>query len=390
MSGPLRVLQVIDSLDPPGGAERSVSMLAPHLLRDEGVEVHIAYLLDRVGYQQELRDAGVGVHSLADGEPSRRRWVLRAKDVIGALQPDLVHTTLFEADLAGRRAAASLGVPCISSLVNTAYGRIESGGSGGLHPFKVRAAQAADAFTARHVTRFHAITEHVATVMRRRLLIPAHKIEIIPRGRDPQVLGRRTAERAADMRRQLGVGDVPLILAVGRHEPQKAFDVLFNALPTVLAQYPEAHVCVAGRAGRSTPKLEELIRAHGLGETVTFLGVRDDVADLMAAADVLAFPSLWEGAGGTLLEAMALECPVVASRLPAVSETLDDATAELVVPGDPGDLARGLMAVLADRRAASDRAGLARKRFEKDFTIEVSAALTAALYRRVTGRLTSA
>ena len=377
----LRVLQLIDSLAP-SGAERSLAALAPHL-SNEGIDVHVAYLIERGGLRVDIERAGIPVHSLAEGPSNRRARLARTTELIAELRPSLVHTTLFEADLAGRRAAARLRIPTISSLVNTAYGRTESN-SDGLGRVKVRAAQAVDALTARRVAKFHAVTRHVATVMARRLLIPAHRIEVIPRGRDPEVLGRRSAVRRERVRRDLGVPEnVRIILAVGRQEPQKGFDVLLEALPTVRAKIPEVRVFFAGRPGRATEALTKLASSNGLTDITHFLGRRDDVPDLLAAADVFTFPSLWEGAAGTLLEAMALECPIVTSTLPTLLETVDESTAELVPPRDPRELARGIEAVLSNPQTTGDRVRAARRRFERDYTIRVSAQRMSDLYGRV-------
>jgi glycosyltransferase involved in cell wall biosynthesis len=222
--------------------------------------------------------------------------------------------------------------------------------------------------------------------MSRRLRVPRAKIEVIPRGRDAAVLGRRSEHRADAARRRFGVAaDAELVVAVGRQEPQKGLDILLEALPRVRSRFPSIRVLIAGREGRATAALNELAHSSGVADTVTFLGMRDDVADLLCAADVFAFPSLWEGAGGTLLEAMALECPIVSSRLPTLLETVDDSTAELVTPRSADDLARGLVAALADRRTALARAGAARARFEERFTIEASARRMAQLYCSVAG-----
>lgn len=381
MNQRLRVLQVIDSLAP-AGAERSLAMLAPHLL-GEGIDLHIAYLVERDGLRRDLTGAGIPVVSLATGNRDRRRWLRRTIDLVQHLQPDVVHTTLFEADLAGRRAAARLGIPCVSSLVNTVYGRTEASRDD-LPRLKLRAAQAIDALTARRVTRFHAVTQHVAAVMRRRLMIPAHKIEVIPRGRDASALGRRSVERSRVTRRRLGVAaNVPLILAVGRQEPQKGLDILLMALAAVRSQFPDARLVVAGREGRATSKLTQLAASLELGDAVSFLGLRDDVPDLLAAADVLAYPSLWEGAAGTLVEAMALECPIVTTLLPTLLEAVDESTAELVSPGNAEDLARGLIDVLAHPQDLPTRTHAARARFEAEFTIQTSARRMADLYARV-------
>jgi glycosyltransferase involved in cell wall biosynthesis len=383
MGRPLRVLQIIDSLAR-AGAEQSLATLAPHLVA-EGVDLHVAYLIERDGLRNDIERAGVPVVSLAGGDARRRDWLARSFNLIGDLRPDIVHTTLFEADLAGRRASARRGVPAVSSFVNTVYGRVEAERDG-LRQVKLRAAQAVDAITARRVARFHAVTRHVARVMSRRLLIPAAKIEVIPRGRDAAVLGRRSPERTAEVRRRLGVPtEAPLVVAVGRQEPQKGLDVLVRSLPRVRSQFPDVRVLVAGREGRATPALRQLAGSSALGDAVTFLGMRDDVPDLLAAADVFVFPSLWEGAGGTLLEAMALECPIVASRLPTLLETVDRSTAELVAAGKVDDVARGLVAVLSDRPSAAARARCARDRFERQFTIQASARRMAQLYARVAG-----
>lgn len=381
MGGSLRVLQLIDSLAR-AGAEQSLAALAPHLV-DEGIDLHVAHLVDRDDLRAEIEAAGVPVVSLAAPGAGRFRWQARTHELVAGLRPDVVHTTLFEADLAGRVAAARARVPCVSSFVNSTYGR-EQASREGVNPVKLRAAQAVDALTALPVARFHAVTEYVAAVMSRRLLIPRSKIEVIPRGRDAARLGRRSPERAAATRHRLGVaGDVPLVLAVGRQEPQKGLDVLLTALPQVRAEVPGVRVLVAGREGRATAELHRLARDAGVDDAVTFLGMRDDVPDLLGAADVFAFPSLWEGAAGTVIEAMALECPIVASRLETLAEMVDPSTAELVTPGDAGDLARGIVATLRDRDTAAVRTGRARARFEAGYTIESSARRTAELYRRV-------
>lgn len=380
MAKQLRVLQLIDSLAR-AGAEQSLATLAPHLAA-EGVEVHVAYLVERDGLRPDLEQAGIPVHSLADGHNSRRGWLAATGRLINDLQPAVVHTTLFEADLAGRRAAAKLGTPCVSSFVNTAYGRTETS-SDGLRRLRVLAAQAADAYTARLVTRFHAVTRHVAGVMTRRLLVPRDKVDVIPRGRDGALLGRRADDRRIATRRRLGIpDDTRLILAVGRQEPQKGFDVLLRALPGVRHEIPDVQVLVAGREGRATPALAQLVATEALDGVVHFLGMRDDVPDLMVAADVLAFPSLWEGAAGTLQEAMALECPIVTSDLSTIEETVDQSTATLVPPGSAEGLADGLAVILNSPEASHAKAKAARERFERNFTIQACAQRMADFYAR--------
>jgi glycosyltransferase involved in cell wall biosynthesis len=158
---------------------------------------------------------------------------------------------------------------------------------------------------------------------------------------------------------------------------------LLRAIPAVRDRFQGVRVFIAGREGRASGSLIALASKNDLAMTVRFLGERDDVPELMAAADVLAFPSLWEGAGGTLQEAMALECPIVTSALPTILETVDESMAVLATPGRPDELARGLVAALSDPDDSHKRVLAARARFERDFTIDVCAPRMADLYSRV-------
>jgi glycosyltransferase involved in cell wall biosynthesis len=368
---PVHVLYLIDSLMP-GGAERSLAALAPHLVAG-GIRLEVGTLHERPGVQAELLDAGVRLHSLA-GPGGRGAWIRRADRLIRDRRPDLVHTTLFEADLAGRVAAARRRTPVVSSLVNVAYGPEQQAGSR-VGSLKLGAARLLDVVSARPVVRFHAVSEHVADVMARRLRLPRARIDVVPRGRDPGLLGRRTPERRAQARAGLGVGpEDRVVLAACRHEPQKGLDVLVQAVPHVLGRDPSTRFLVAGRDGRQTPELRALASRLGVEHAVRFLGARSDVYDLLCAADVFVFPSRWEGMPGAVLEAMALEAPIVASDLQPVREAVSDGVSARLVPSDrPDALALAVIQTLEDDAAAARRAAVARADFEARFTIGRSA-----------------
>jgi glycosyltransferase involved in cell wall biosynthesis len=170
----------------------------------------------------------------------------------------------------------------------------------------------------------------------------------------------------------LGAGpEDRLLLAVARQEYQKGLDVLLRALLEVRAEVPQARLIVAGREGNQTTTLHALVGELGLGDAVAFLGARSDVADLLCAADAFVFPTRREGFPGAVLEAMALEAPIVATAIPTVSEAvLADEHALLVPVDDPGALARATVAALAHPEESQQRAGAARARFYDNFTIE--------------------
>jgi hypothetical protein len=115
---PLRVLYVIDSLAP-GGAEVSLAAMAPGLI-ERGVQLDVVTLISRPGVQEQLRDAGATVTEL---QGRRSSWWRQVSALTREQRPDLVHTTLFEADIAGRVGARANRVPVVSTLANERTGR---------------------------------------------------------------------------------------------------------------------------------------------------------------------------------------------------------------------------------------------------------------------------
>ena len=133
--------------------------MAPHYTA-AGVRLDVGYFRETPGVHAELRDAGAGVLPLvADG--TRLGWLRASRDAVRSVRPDVVHTTLFDADVIGRVVARSCRVPVVSSLVNEAYGP-EHYGAPGMRRWRLHGARAADALSARLVRRFHAVTEQVA------------------------------------------------------------------------------------------------------------------------------------------------------------------------------------------------------------------------------------
>jgi glycosyltransferase involved in cell wall biosynthesis len=374
----MRVLYIIDSLRP-SGAEISLASLVPHLT-SRGITLEIAFLADsEVSVRRQLEQAGAEVLSISAS--SRGGRVLEARSLVHKRCPDLIHTTLFEADIVGRTAGAIARIPVVSSLVNIAYGPAQLGDPG-LSRWKVGMARVADSLTARVPVRFHALTQEVADVMGRRLHIPAQQIDVIPRGRDPDLLGRRTSYRRAKARRAMGArGDTIVVLAAGRQEFQKGLDILLDAVPAVVQEVPGVHLYISGRRGGASEKLKSL--ANPLKRNVTFLGHRADVPDLMCAADVFVLPSRWEGLGSVLIEAMALETPIVASDLASIREVLNTGRCGLLVPPERSQqLAAGIIDIVRRPKEAMARVRSARLRFEQFYTAERVAEQMAEFYER--------
>ena len=219
--------------------------------------------------------------------------------------------------------------------------------------------------------------------MATRLRYPRNRIDVIARGRDPDALGLRTPDRRARIRERLGVApDERLVIAVARQEHQKGLDVLIDAVPRIVAELPTARVVVAGRAGNASAFLQKQLERIDPAPRVEFLGARSDVADLLCASDVFALPSRREGFGGAVLEAMALECPIVVSDLPSIRDVVDDSTAVLVPPDNADALGAAVVRTLSTSDHTRRRAIAARRRFLDRFTVDTIADHMLCFYSR--------
>jgi glycosyltransferase involved in cell wall biosynthesis len=141
--------------------------------------------------------------------------------------------------------------------------------------------------------------------------------------------------------------DGPVVLAVGAQTAEKGHTALITALRVLQTSVPDAHVVLVGN-GPERPRLERRARELRLQDRVHFLGELPSAAHLIRSAQVLAQPSVREGLGTTVLEAMALGTPVVATATGGLVELLQGGAGCLVPPGNPDALAEALARVLTD------------------------------------------
>ncbi len=164
------------------------------------------------------------------------------------------------------------------------------------------------------------------------------------------------------------------IVAVGRLARSKGHRVLLQAMAQVVRTSPEARLVVCG-SGSEEPALRALAQALGIADKVSFTGFVSDVRSVLAQADVFAMPSLSEGLGVSVLEAMAMARPVVATDAGGLSEAVVHSETGLVVPrGDVAALADALLRLLEDPGKAQQMGRAGRQRaldcFERRRVVE--------------------
>ncbi len=192
-------------------------------------------------------------------------------------------------------------------------------------------------------------------------LVPRRALPVVRNGVDLPGRGTRAIDRAA-----LGLGPgEKCIVQVANAMPDKDFLTLFRAVKLLAAQRGDFRLVLVGR-GTDGPELASAIRQAGLEQRVTALGPRQDVAEILAAADVFVLSSKRETFGLAPLEAMAAGVPVVASDLPALDDLFTDQREGLKVPpGDAQALARALGRLLADDALARRLGQAGRQRAER-------------------------
>jgi len=381
----MRVLIVINGLGT-GGAQRSLAEMLPGYA-ERGVEATVACFQRMAeGVQDAVIADGHDVRFIEDGSTLGRVRALRR--LVLTEDIDLIHTQLFEANLAGRFAAVGLDVPVLTSLVNTDYATVRVNDPN-VARYKLRSARFIDAWTGRLLTdHFHAISHAVKDGAVATLGIDPRRVTVVERGRDPDRLGAPSPERKSAARKTLGLApDAPVLTSVGRQEFQKGQVHLLRAMALLREQVPNIALLLAGREGHATEELQMEYRRLSLEGTAHLLGHRDDVPELLAAADLFVFPSLYEGIAGAVIEAMALGLPVVASDIPAMREVLvPGENAVLVTPSDPESLA-DVVKRLLDAPDQIERFGeRSRHRFEDRFMLDRAVDRMVALYDEVAAR----
>lgn len=224
------------------------------------------------------------------------------------------------------------------------------------------------------------LSDFVANDVVRRVGIEANRIRRVPCGvGDPGAAFDRS--RSEQLLEELGVTGQPFVLYPAITYPHKNHATLVASFASLLDEHPGARLVLTGGSGSHEAVVGAAIQAYGISDAVIRAGriPESDLDLLYRAATLMAFPSLYEGFGVPVLEAMSRGCPVVASDVGALPEVLG-AAGVLIDPLDVSGWTAALDSLLSD---PTQRSGMARKGFERiaDFTWPSSAQALHSVYR---------
>ena len=362
MSAPIRVLELRTVRGTGGGPEKTI--LAGTARTDRSAfAITVCYIRDARDevYSVDRKAAPLGLdyveiverHSLDPSIWPRLRQIVRDRHI------DIVHAHDYKTDLLAWLLARREGILPLATVHGwTGHTRRERWM---YYP--------ADKRVLARFARLIAVSGDV----RRELVgagAPDDRVVTVLNGIDPGAF-RRDATQSPAIRRSLGIepGDI-VIGAVGRLEPQKRFDLLVDAVAALRPSHPRLRLVIAGD-GSQRDALAAQITARGLGGACVLLGHRTDVAELHHAFDLFVQSSDYEGTPNAVLEAMAMETPVVATDAGGTAEIARDGLEGLIVPVSQLDTLTGaIRRALDDPGSARGRAAAARRRVETDLSFD--------------------
>jgi glycosyltransferase involved in cell wall biosynthesis len=317
-------------------------------------------------FQQAVRQHGLGLVNLdVIRREIRPLWdlggLLRLRQFLRSESYDIVHTHTSKGGFVGRLAARLAGVPVI---VHTAHGFAFHEGS----PVPIRLFYSTlEWIASRWCDRIVSVSEfHRSWAIRLGMCRP-RKIMAIPNGIAD--ICRNQEAAPAEIRGQLGArrGDL-LILSIARLAEDKGLKYLIEAAAMLPHTGRRIQIVIAGE-GPARSQLERLASHLGVTDRVSFVGFREDVGDLLAACDLVIFPSLREGLSISLLEAMAAGKPIIATSIGSQREVASQADLALLVrPADALSLSENILRLAGDPALMARLGANARAVYESSYT----------------------
>jgi len=364
----MRFAHLIET-DGPGGAERMLASLATELQAAGSANVVIVPQRGEGWLARELRGTGVQVEPFCLDRPFSPMFARWLSDILRRHRVALAHSHEFTMAVYGTWAARRAGIPHVFTMHGSRYYA---------ERWRRRIALRLAALLSQSVVT---VSHGLAQDLRRDLSLGNNHVLTIPNG------ARYIRSTESSLRKELQLATTDqLVAAVGNLYPVKGHAYLLEALALLASRYPHLHVAIAGRG-----ELDSSLRARAdelhLADRFHLLGLRSDIGNVLASADVFVLPSLSEGVPLALLEAMQAAKPIVATAVGEVPMVLDGGRAgALVAPGNATALARALATVLDDPAYVQQLSAAAASRAAEEYSFDTMVDRYVTLYATPLGR----
>jgi len=385
-AGPsLRILHIIDGLGL-GGAEVQLLRLLRYLPAGRFAHV-VCHIGPPADLAEQIRAMDIPVHDLS--KAGRRSMLAATVSLVGHIRryrPGLIHTDGLYSSPCGRLAGLMTHLPVLTTIGNTLGNPFRRPVALRRRALVRRVIWQANRITA-HLTRCHfmAVTGAVRDSVVRVFGVDPDRVAVIYRGIDLAQMGQQAPATISALRSEVAPPDAwPLLINVGRLARQKGQEELIRAVAIVRRRYPKVYLLLVGD-GPLAANYRAVASECSVGDAVRFLGRRSDVPALLQASDLFVFPSLYEGAAGAMLEAMAMHRPIVASEIPTLVEAAGDAAVWAPSRNAPA-LAEAIMHLAARPEVWRSMGARGRRIVEQRFDIKPNASEFGRLCERLAAR----
>jgi glycosyltransferase involved in cell wall biosynthesis len=376
-TGPVRVLELRSVRGTGGGPEKTI-MLGAAMADPARVDVTVCYLRDQRDKEfrvaERAASAGVDYVEVPERHSFDPSVWPRLRQLIAGRGIDVLHAHDYKTNMLALMLSRATGVAALSTV---------HGWTG--HSTRERVCYyPMDKRVLARFPRLIAVSSEIAGELARHGADPA-RITTVLNGIDHRQF-TRDRSREPEVRASMGFQPHHKVLgAVGRLEPQKRFDLLLDAFATLHAYRPETRLVIVGD-GSQKCALEIQRDRLGLQDSVTVTGHLTDITAPHHAFDLFVQSSDYEGTPNAVLEAMALETPIVATSAGGTAELVEDGVHGRIVPAGSADRLRAAIdAAFANRTETRAMAGRARQRVEGDLSFEARVRKVEAIYQEVAG-----
>ena len=355
------------------GAEAQITILLSQLAKEKHLE-NFALIYNRGKLAEELKRLNISFHILEEKENNPVKLFIKTYRWLKHKEVDLVHTHRYKENIIGSLAAKMGGVP---HIIRTYHGMPEP--FEGFKNIKYKFYIFLDYLISRLLVK-KIITASFEIKEKLSQRLGEKKVTSIPNSINLDSLKIKKSPRR--VRETLGIDDdCRIIGSAGRLVPIKGYQVFLKAAQLIKQRESKVKFLIVGD-GPEKSNLEKLADELKISEDFLFPGYREDILDIINAMDIFVLSSFHEGIPIALLEAMALEKPIVATKVGGIPEVVTDQISGILVePDDPEKLAQKSLYLLQEREVRKKMGSEAKRKIEESFTAERMAQRVLEIYQ---------